>query len=94
MTAGKLGPEATRAMRMSIEGSKKKKIAVLIGVYLDAGKRDPSISELARRAKLRPIVVVGVVAALEKAGILEVQRGDIKKQERNRYRLLDGGRAR
>ncbi|HET7053875.1 MAG TPA: hypothetical protein VFI09_08175 [Solirubrobacterales bacterium] len=87
MTKRKLGPEARRAFAAPIEGSKRRKVLILIAAYLDAGRPDPSISELAARARLRRLAVVAIVDRLERDGWLGVERAP---RRRNVYRLLDG----
>jgi DNA-binding MarR family transcriptional regulator len=85
-TRRQLGPEAERALRAPLEGTKRRKILVLIAAYLDAGRDNPSITELAARARLRRIAVVGIVDHLEREGHLAVER---EPNRRNRYSLLD-----
>lgn len=87
MTARRqLGPEARRALAAPVEGSKRRKVLALIGIFADADRDDPSISELAARARLRRLAVVAIVDHLERDGHLAVQR---EPGRRNRYKLLD-----
>jgi DNA-binding MarR family transcriptional regulator len=90
--AGQLGANLRRALALAeqIEGRKKRRTLAEIGAALDRGQPDPSIRELARRAELRPVVVASIVDGLEKAGLLEVERGGA--ETRNRYRLPAGPR--
>jgi DNA-binding IclR family transcriptional regulator len=83
-----LGPEARRAYLLPVDGQKRRKILVLIGAFLDAG-RNPSITELAARARLPRSVVMALVDRLERDQFLGVERAP---RQRNTYRLLDGGR--
>lgn len=83
----KLGSAARAAMRMPVGGHKRQKVLVLIAAYIDAGRDDPSIRELAERAKLHRVAVVAVVDRLECDGWLRVQRA---AGRRNRYSLSEG----
>lgn len=82
-----LGPNLRRALALAeqVGGRKKSRVLAEIGAALDRDQPDPSIRELARRADLRPVVVATIVDGLERAGMLEVERGEAGT--RNRYRL-------
>ncbi|HET7052461.1 MAG TPA: hypothetical protein VFI09_00920 [Solirubrobacterales bacterium] len=84
-----LGPNTRRALVLPVEGTKRRKVLVLIAAYADAGRDDPAISELSQRSGLTYRQVVFVVDRLEADGWLEVRRSH---QRRNRYRLLGVGR--
>lgn len=88
--AATLGPTARRVLAMSIDGRKRKAVLLAIAIYTDAGRNDPSIRELAARAKLSRGVVVSVIDRLQADGLLAVRRGDNKAGERNRYALTEG----
>jgi DNA-binding MarR family transcriptional regulator len=82
-----LGPNLRRALVLAgrVDGRKKSRVLAEIGAALDRGRSDPSIRELARRAGLRPVVVLTIVDGLARAGVLEVERGEVGA--RNHYRL-------
>ncbi len=88
-SAAQLGPNARRALAPPVEGAKRRKVLVLVAAFIDAGRVDPSISELAARAKLHRGAVVRLVDRLEREGLLTVHRCP---NERNRYTLPDRGR--
>lgn len=69
---------------MRVEGSKRRKILALVAAYIDAG-RDPSISELAARARLPRSAVIALVDRLESDGYLAIERAP---RRRNVYRLV------
>jgi DNA-binding MarR family transcriptional regulator len=83
-----IGPNLRRALVAPVEGTKRRKVLATIAACLDVGRDDPSISELARRAKLSRLAVVAIVDRLERDGLLEVERG-LQSVDRNRYSLLD-----
>ena len=80
-----LGPLAKAAMRVET-GSKRRKLLVLIATYADAGEESPAAGTLA--AKLgRPVPVLdALLAALEREGLLEVERRP--PPQRNAYRVV------
>jgi DNA-binding MarR family transcriptional regulator len=82
-----LGPETRRALAAPIDGSKRRKALLMVAAFIDAGRSNPSISELAARARLRRLAVVAIVDRLEREGWLEVERC---KGQHNRYTLLYG----
>lgn len=82
-------PNVRAALRAPIEGRKRRAVLVLIAAYLDAGRCDPSIGELADRTRLRRLAVVAIVDRLQRDGWLDVKR---HRGRRNRYALLDGRR--
>lgn len=79
-----MGPTATRAMRLPVAGSKRRKVLVVIAAYADAGVPNPSISQIVSRTKLPRPAVVGLVDLLEHDGLLEIHRSP---GVRNRYRV-------
>lgn len=81
-----LGPTARAAASLPVGGNKRRKLALLIGAYIDAGINDPSIRMLAMRTGLDARVVVTLVDRLERDGFLAVDR---RRGERNRYSLID-----
>ncbi len=83
------GPNVRAALRAPIEGRKRRAVLILIAAYLDAGRRDPSVAELAGRTQLRRLAVVAIVDRLERDGWLGIERAP---RRRNRYTLLDGRR--
>ncbi len=83
----KYGLETRRAILLPVTGQKRRKLLVLIAAYIDAGRADPSIRELSKRLKLQRFVVIALVDALERDGLLTVQRAS---GERNRYALIGG----
>lgn len=62
----------------------RRKVFAAIAAYLDAGRSDPSIRELAGKTKLDRGVVIGAVDSLEHFGFITVARA---KGERNVYSL-------
>lgn len=83
----KEGPNVRRALAAPVGGTKRRRVLVLIAAYIDAGRDDPSIRELAERAKLPRVAVVAVVDRLERDGWLRVRRA---AGRRNRYSLSEG----
>ena len=83
--AAQLGPCARAALAQPVDGSKRRKVLALIGVFADTGRPDPSISELAARSDLDRETVVAVVDRLEADGLLDVRRGDVHAGDRNVY---------
>ena len=79
-----LGPSARHAARLPTKGRKRRRLLVLIGAYHDAGV-DPSVRMLAARTGLTTSAVIRLVDALERDGLLEVERRP--SPERYRYRL-------
>ena len=68
-----LGPSARAAARLPTKGRKRHKLLVLIGAYHDAGV-DPSVRMLAARTGLSRASVIRLVDALERDGLLEIER--------------------
>lgn len=55
-----LGPQAKTALRLPIEGQKRRKLLTLIAAYADAGNHEPSLRMLAARLSfIRPELVRG-----------------------------------
>lgn len=81
-----LGPAAKAAARLPIDGTKRRKVLVLIAAYADAGEKSPSIRELAERARLDRLIVANVVDRLARDGLLEVD-WRAGPDRRNVYRL-------
>jgi DNA-binding MarR family transcriptional regulator len=82
------GPRFAAVLRMRIDGTKRHRVLALIAAYLDAGVDDPSITELAERARLPRIAVVQLVDKLEADGLVEIERAPREDRlARNRYRL-------
>jgi hypothetical protein len=79
-----LGPSARHAARLPTKGRKRHKLLVLIAAYHDAGCH-PSVRMLAGRTGLTRASVIRLVDALERDGLLEVERRPAP--ERYRYRL-------
>ena len=79
-----LGPSARAAARLPTKGRKRHKLLVLIGAYHDAGV-DPSVRMLAARTGLTTAAVSRLVDALERDGLLDVERRP--SPERDRYLL-------
>jgi DNA-binding IscR family transcriptional regulator len=63
-------------MRIDVGGEKRRKCLVLIAAFLDAGRTDPTIRELAERTKLPRNAVVQLIAALPEDGHLAVAPKD------------------
>jgi DNA-binding MarR family transcriptional regulator len=82
------GPRFAAVARMRLNGQKRHRVLALVAAYLDAGIDDPSIAELAARARLGRYVVVQLVDKLEADGFITIERGCREARERNRYRLL------
>lgn len=94
MSAGAgLGPCARHALAAPITGSKRRRVLLAVALYLDCGRSDPSIRELAERAKLPRGAVVSIISLLDCDGLLEVRRGDCAAGERNVYRFPTTGGA-
>jgi hypothetical protein len=74
MVSAKLGPTARAVLALGIEAAKRRKILALIAVYIDAGRPDPSITELTARSGFDRDCVVAVVERLEADGLLVVDR--------------------
>lgn len=81
------GDRARAAMRVDAGGRKRRALLVLIAGYRDAGVLDPSIRELARDAQLPRRVASDLVDRLERDGLVAIERGDPRRQERNVYTL-------
>jgi DNA-binding MarR family transcriptional regulator len=79
-----IGPRARQAARLPAKGRKRHKLLVLIGAYHDTGV-DPSVRMLAARTGLPRAAVIRLVDALERDGLLEVERRSAP--QRYRYRL-------
>jgi DNA-binding MarR family transcriptional regulator len=82
-----IGANARAAIRHPIDGSKGRKVLVLIAAWLDAGVDDPAISRIAKRARLPKEVTSDVVDRLERDGLIAIRRGDKTRRERNHYSL-------
>ena len=81
-----LGPTAKAAMRVET-GSKRRRLLVLIAAFADAGEASPAAGTLAVRLGVKVRVIDALLAALEREGLLAVERGDVTRSERNRYRV-------
>ena len=87
------GATFKHAARLPIDGTKRRKVLLLIAAYLDAGAPDPSCAMLGRRVGLPSQVVATLVDRLEADGFLSVERATEKREGfRNRYAIPDGGR--
>lgn len=80
-------PNVHRAMQAPVTGNKRRKLLVLIAAFIDAGRCDPSVTELAQRSGLPRQAVVAIVDRLEKDGLLKVRP---VAGGRNRYTLMLG----
>jgi DNA-binding MarR family transcriptional regulator len=87
VSAARPGPTVERALRLPASGAKARRVLVLVAAYIDAGRPDPSIRELAERAELHRVAVVAIVDQLEARGLLIIERGDTPAGERNTYRV-------
>jgi DNA-binding transcriptional ArsR family regulator len=83
------GPMFAAAVRLPIEGQKRRRILALLGAYADAGVNDPAIRELAVGAKLPKPAVCRLVDVLEQDGLVEIARR-AGHDKRNIYRLTFG----
>lgn len=83
--SGTAGPNVRRALALPVTGTKRRKVFVAIALFADGGRADPSISEIAERAKLSRCAVVSIVDMLDRVGLLEVTRGDHGLGQRNVY---------
>jgi hypothetical protein len=69
-----LGPNARAVVRARIEGGKRKKLAGLLALFIDAGNRSPSITQLAAASKFDRETTVRVIESLEDDGLVAVDR--------------------
>lgn len=85
----KAGPTFRAVAALSIEHPNARKLLALIAAYADAGEPSPRAKVLQRRAGFDYMAQVdGNLRRLEEAGLLEIQWGDQKKKQRNRYRVI------
>ena len=68
-----LGRNARAAARLPAGGKKRRQLLILIGAWLDAGVA-PSVRMLARRSGFSTAIVIRLIDALERDGLLEVER--------------------
>ena len=87
------GATFKRAAKLPIDGTKRRKVLLLIAAYVDAGTPDPSCAMLGRRVGLPPHVVATLVDRLEADGSLRVKRPTERREGfRNRYAIPDAER--
>ena len=83
-------PNARAAARLPTKGRKRHKLLLLIGAFHDAGC-DPSVRMLAARSGFTTATVIRLLGALERDGLLEVERRP--SPERDRYTLRHPSRG-
>lgn len=83
----RLGPLARAAAQIDVGGTKRQKVLVLLAAYQDAGVTNPPIRALCERTGFRAEHTLRLLERLETDGIIAVQWGDHRKNERNQYVL-------
>ena len=79
-------PRARRVLTADIEGGKRKRVLAVIAAYQDEGD-EPSVREIATRAKLRGVpMLLALLRRLEADGLLRVEWAT--PPARNRYDIL------
>lgn len=72
-------------------GPRRSKLLALLAAYADAGEPSPAARTLARGLRCSIRKLDHLLDALEREGVIEVERGDKAKFKRNRYRLVGLG---
>jgi hypothetical protein len=86
------GPNVRAALRSKPGSRARAKVLLTVAAFLDEGREDPTIRELAERTGLERLAVIQALERLEVDRQLVVRWGDPRRGERNRYEI-PGARA-
>jgi hypothetical protein len=72
---------------LAVDGNKRRAVLLAVADFLDRGREDPSLAELTRRSPVNRASTAAILDRLEGEGLLGIERGDRRRDERSRYRL-------